>query len=177
MISGETGYRNAQMTVLAPTGTISIVMDCDTTGVEPMLGLRMLKVLAGGGTMIMKPALAVGWHWRSWGTTTRPATSIEAFVEKNDRIPLVGEPGFGCGLPTESAKIFQTSLGADSIPWEAHVKMMAAVQPFISGAISKTINMPRECTIDDVKKAYRMGNDMGLKSLAVYRDGCKLSQP
>lgn len=171
------GHRNAEATLLAPTGTIGILMGCDTTGVEPMLGLRVQKTLAGGGTMTMTPATAVEMALEKlYPDDQVRIDKILDNLERDGRIDV----GEGLLDPNHAA-IFQTAFpnfpGDTAIEWGDHVRMMAAVQPFLSGAISKSINMPADATIDDVKKAFRMGHDLGVKSLAIYRDGSKLSQP
>ena len=167
------GYRNAEMSVIAPTGTISIVMDADTTSVEPMIGLLVYKTLAGGGTFVVEPANAVKKALRRLGYA--PEQAIERVKAAN------GAEAIQLHVQENHRAVFDTALpdplSGRSIPWEAHIQMMAAIQPFISGGISKTINMPADASIDDVKRAYRMANDLGIKSLAVYRDGSKLSQP
>ncbi len=168
------GFRNAQATVLAPTGTISFMMDCDTTGIEPDIALVKYKQLAGGGTLKMvnrnvPPVL------RSLGYTEAQIESIVSYVDKNDAIE--GAPG----LAAEHLPIFDCAFpppgGKRSIPWRAHIRMMAAAQPFVSGAISKTVNMPGDCTPEDVADAYMEGWRLGLKALAIYRDGSKEVQP
>jgi ribonucleoside-diphosphate reductase alpha chain len=168
------GYRNAQATVLAPTGTISFLMDCDTTGIEPDIALVKYKQLAGGG-MLKIVNQTVPLALRTLGYDEPTVEGILAFVDKQDTIE--GAPG----LKAEHLPVFDCAfkprLGQRSIAWEAHVKMMAAAQPFISGAISKTVNMPRETTPEDIAGAYAMGWRMGLKALAIYRDGSKESQP
>jgi len=168
------GYRNGQVTVLAPTGTIAFLMDCDTTGVEPDLSLVKHKKLVGGSSMeivnqSVYPAL------RTLGYDHDGAHFIMNYITENKTIE--GAPGFH----PKHLPVFDCSLrsakGNRTIDYMGHVRMMAAVQPFISGAISKTINMPNESTIEDIKKVYMEGWKLGLKSIAVYRDGCKMSQP
>lgn len=165
--------RNAQFTVLAPTGTIALLMDCDTTGVEPDFALVKTKRLAGGGefklvNQSIGPALkalqytdsqvrAVEEHLRAGGTLeSMPTRNGQPFILPRHR------PIFAC---------------AHEISPEAHVQMVSAVQPFISGGVSKTINMPPDATVEDVKKIYRLAHTLGLKSISIYRDGCKLTQP
>jgi ribonucleoside-diphosphate reductase alpha chain len=168
------GYRNAQATVLAPTGTISFLMDCDTTGIEPDIALVKYKQLAGGG-MLKIVNQTVPLALRTLGYDERAVESILGFIDEKDTIEGASGleekhlPVFDCA--------FQARLGKRSIPWMAHVKMMAAAQPFLSGAISKTVNMPRETTPDDIAGAYMEGWRLGLKALAIYRDGSKESQP
>jgi ribonucleoside-diphosphate reductase alpha chain len=168
------GFRNAQMTVLAPTGTISFMMDCDTTGIEPDIALVKYKQLAGGGTLRMtnrRVPLALG----TLGYGVNDIQTICDYIEENGTIEgspaLLSEhlPVFDCA--------FRSAAGTRCISWKAHVKMMAAAQPFISGAISKTVNMPKDATIEDVADAYMMGWELGLKAIAVYRDGSKGAQP
>ncbi len=170
----EHGFRNAQATVLAPTGTISFMMDCDTTGIEPDIALVKYKQLAGGG-MLKIVNNTVPLALETMGYDQPEIESILAYIEKNDTIEgavdLQGEhlSVFDCA--------FQPRNGTRSINWHAHVSMMAAAQPFLSGAISKTVNMPRESTPADIANAYLEGWKLGLKALAVYRDGSKESQP
>ena len=168
------GFRNAQATVLAPTGTISFLMDCDTTGIEPDIALVKYKQLAGGG-MLKIVNQTVPLALRTLGYDERAVESILAYIDEKDTIE--GAAGLDDShLPVFDCA-FQARLGKRSIPWMAHVKMMAAAQPFLSGAISKTVNMPRETTPDDIAGAYMEGWRMGLKALAIYRDGSKESQP
>jgi ribonucleoside-diphosphate reductase alpha chain len=168
------GYRNAQATVLAPTGTISFLMDCDTTGVEPDIALVKYKQLAGGG-MLKIVNQTVPLALRTLGYDEPAVEGILAFIDKNDTIE--GSPGLKDQHLSVFDCAFKPRLGKRSIAWEAHVKMMAAAQPFISGAISKTVNMPRETTPTDIAGAYVEGWRLGLKALAIYRDGSKESQP
>jgi len=170
----EHGYRNAQATVLAPTGTISFLMDCDTTGIEPDIALVKYKQLAGGG-MLKIVNQTVPLALRTLGYDDKAVEAILAFVDKQDTIE--GAPGLKDAHLAVFDCAFKPRLGVRSIPWEAHVKMMAAAQPFISGAISKTVNMPRETTPADIAGAYLEGWRLGLKALAIYRDGSKESQP
>src|SRR5262249_27555938 len=168
------GFRNAQATVLAPTGTISFLMDCDTTGIEPDIALVKYKQLAGGG-MLKIINQTVPLALKTLGYDEGRISSIGAFIEKNDTIE--GAPD----LKPEHLPVFDCAFtprnGTRSIAWQAHVKMMAAAQPFLSGATSKPVNMPRETTPADVADAYLAGWRLGLKALAVYRDGSKESQP
>ena len=170
----EHGYRNAQATVLAPTGTISFLMDCDTTGIEPDIALVKYKQLAGGG-MLKIVNQTVPLALRTLGYDQPKIESILAYIDANDTIEGAAE------LKDEHLSVFDCAFqprgGSRSIAWRAHVGMMAAAQPFISGAISKTVNMPRDTTPDDIAEAYREGWRLGLKALAVYRDGSKESQP
>lgn len=168
------GYRNAQATVLAPTGTIAFMMDCDTTGIEPDIALVKYKQLAGGGMMKIVNR-TVPEALRVLGYDGPAIEGIVAHIDQHDTIE--GAPG----LLDEHLAVFDCAFrpksGKRSIAWEAHVKMMAAAQPFLSGAISKTVNMPQESTVEDIENAYLEGWRMGLKALAIYRDGSKQSQP
>ncbi|MCI0333006.1 MAG: vitamin B12-dependent ribonucleotide reductase, partial [Planctomycetes bacterium] len=168
------GFRNAQATVLAPTGTISFMMDCDTTGIEPDIALVKYKQLAGGGMLKIvnqTVPLALG----TIGYDQPQIGSILSYIDEHDTIE--GSPD----LKEEHLAVFDCAFtprnGKRSIAWQAHVLMMAAAQPFLSGAISKTVNMPRETTPEDIAKAYFDGWKLGLKALAIYRDGSKESQP
>jgi ribonucleoside-diphosphate reductase alpha chain len=178
----ENGYRNAQVTVLAPTGTIAFLMDCDTTGVEPDIALVKYKLLAGGG-MLKMVNRGVGEALNRLGYSERERAAIAAHVEKFDTIEDVQEDGAlaRSGLDEKHLPVFDCAFkayrGQRSISYMAHLKMMAAAQPFISGAISKTVNLPHECTVEDIKDAYIQAWKMGLKCVAIYRDGSKRSQP
>ncbi|MDX1964062.1 MAG: vitamin B12-dependent ribonucleotide reductase [Pirellulales bacterium] len=168
------GFRNAQATVLAPTGTISFLMDCDTTGIEPDIALVKYKQLAGGGSLkIVNNTVPLGL--KTLGYDQPQIDSILAYISEQDTIE--GAPG----LATEHLDVFDCAFaprnGKRSIAWRAHVTMMAAAQPFLSGAISKTVNMPRDTTPADIADAYLEGWRLGLKALAIYRDGSKESQP
>ena len=168
------GFRNAQATVLAPTGTISFMMDCDTTGIEPDIALVKYKQLAGGG-MLKIVNQTVPLALKTLGYGPAEIESIVGYVDKEDTIEGAADlklehlPVFDCA--------FQAAHGTRSIPWKAHIRMMAAAQPFISGAISKTVNMPKEAAPEDVADAYMEGWRLGLKALAIYRDGSKEVQP
>jgi ribonucleoside-diphosphate reductase alpha chain len=168
------GFRNAQATVLAPTGTISFLMDCDTTGIEPDIALVKYKQLAGGG-MLKIVNNSVPAVLKTIGYDQPTIEGILAYIDKQDTIE--GAPG----LKSEHLAVFDCAFtprnGTRSIAWHAHVTMMAAAQPFLSGAISKTVNMPRETTPEDIAEAYTEGWRLGLKALAIYRDGSKESQP
>ena len=178
----QTGYRNAQVTVLAPTGTIAFLMDCDTTGVEPDIALVKYKLLAGGG-MLKIVNRTVPEALRRLGYTEKEAESIVAHVEKFDTIENVEEKGqtIPSGLKPEHLAVFDCAFkayrGQRSISYMAHLNMMAAAQPFISGAISKTVNLPQNCKVEDIRDAYVQAWKMGLKCVAIYRDGSKRSQP
>ncbi len=168
------GFRNAQATVLAPTGTISFMMDCDTTGIEPDIALVKYKQLAGGG-MLKIVNQTVPLALRTLGYPPQEVDAIVAHIDKAGMIEGAADlkvehlPVFDCA--------FQPANGTRFIPWKAHIRMMAAAQPFISGAISKTVNMPKDTTPEDVADAYREGWRLGLKALAIYRDGSKEAQP
>jgi ribonucleoside-diphosphate reductase alpha chain len=168
------GYRNSQVTVLAPTGTIGFMMDCDTTGIEPDLALVKYKKLVGGG-LIKIVNNTVPQALMKLGYTPEQTSEIVSYIDKNGKIE--GAPH----LKMEDYPVFDCSLapqgGGRSITWTGHVKMMAAAQPFLSGAISKTINMPEESTIEDIMNAYIESWKVGLKAVAIYRDNSKRSQP
>jgi ribonucleoside-diphosphate reductase alpha chain len=168
------GYRNSQVTVLAPTGTIGFMMDCDTTGIEPDIALIKYKKLVGGGLLkivnnTVSPAL------KQLGYTQQEVEAIINFLDKNETIEgapfLKNEhlPVFDCA--------FKPAKGSRTIHYLGHLRMMGATQPFLSGAISKTVNLPNEATIEDIEQAYLEAWKLGLKAVAVYRDGCKKSQP
>jgi ribonucleoside-diphosphate reductase alpha chain len=167
------GYKNSQVTVLAPTGTIGFMMDCDTTGIEPDLALVKMKKLVGGGVLKIVNN-TVPQALMKLAYTPEQSSEIVSYIDKNGRID--GAPY----LKPEHVPVFDCSLataGGRSIAWQGHVKMMAAAQPFLSGAISKTINMPEESTIEDIMNAYIDSWKMGLKAVAIYRDNSKRSQP
>ena len=168
------GFRNAQATVLAPTGTISFLMDCDTTGIEPDIALVKYKQLAGGG-MLKIINQTVPSALKTLGYDQPNIESILAYINREDTIE--GAPELKPEHEAVFDCAFQPRKGTRSIAWQAHVRMMAAAQPFLSGAISKTVNMPRETTPADIGDAYLEGWQLGLKALAVYRDGSKESQP
>src|SRR5271156_1442719 len=176
------GYRNAQVTVLAPTGTIAFLMDCDTTGVEPDIALVKYKLLAGGG-MLKIVNRGVPDALRRMNYSEAEIKNIIAHIEKHDTIEDVEENGkiISSGLKPEHLPVFDCAFkahkGKRSIGYMAHLKMMGAAQPFISGAISKTVNMPSACTVEDIRDAYVQAWKMGLKCVAIYRDGSKRSQP
>jgi ribonucleoside-diphosphate reductase alpha chain len=167
------GFKNSQVTVLAPTGTIGFMMDCDTTGIEPDLALIKYKKLVGGG-LIKIVNNTVPQALMKLGYTPEQSSEIVSFIDKNGTVD--GAPHF----KPEHLAVFDCSLaqpGGRSIAWTGHVKMMAAAQPFLSGAISKTINMPEESTVEDVMDAYIESWKLGLKAVAIYRDNSKRSQP
>lgn len=164
------GVRNSQASVLAPTGTIGLMMDCDTTGIEPDLGLVKVKKLVGGGTMSIVNQ-TVPRALKALGYTKAQVDAIVAYIDEEKTI--LGAPA----LKKEHENVFACSMGDNSIHYLGHVKMMAAVQPFISGAISKTVNMPEEATVEDVEQLHIDAWKMGLKAIAIYRDNCKVAQP
>jgi ribonucleoside-diphosphate reductase alpha chain len=165
----EHGYRNAQATVLAPTGTISFLMDCDTTGIEPDFSLVKFKELVGGGQMTITNR-SVPLALRTLGYAEPQVEQIAAHITENSTI--VGAPD----LKDEHLPVFDVAVGERAISHTGHIDMMAATQPFISGAISKTVNLPQTATIDDIADAYTRGWKGGLKALAIYRDGSKTAQ-
>ena len=164
------GVRNAQASVLAPTGTIGLLMDCDTTGVEPDLGLVKFKKLVGGGNMSIVNQ-TVPRALRKLGYTDAEVDAIVAYIDENKSI--VGAPE----LRPEHLPVFACSMGDNTIHYLGHVKMMGAIQPFISGAISKTVNMPEDATIEDVENLHMDAWKLGIKAVAIYRDNCKVGQP
>ncbi|CAN5707889.1 vitamin B12-dependent ribonucleotide reductase [soil metagenome] len=168
------GFRNGQTTVLAPTGTIAFLMDCDTTGVEPDIAIVKYKRLVGGGLLkIVNQTIPEALS--KLGYDAKEVEAIIGFIDANDTIE--GAPGFKDEhLPVFDCA-FRSSKGTRSIHYMGHLRMMAAVQPFLSGAISKTVNLPTECTVEDIEDAYIKAWQMGLKAIAVYRDGCKRTQP
>ena len=164
------GYRNAQASVLAPTGTIGLMMDCDTTGIEPELALVKTKKLVGGGTMqfvnqTVPRALA------KLGYDTAQADDIVAYIAEHNSVADAPH------LKTEHYPVFHTAMGEQPIHYMGHVRMMAAAQPYISGAISKTVNMPEEATVEEVEELFVESWRLGLKAVAIYRDNCKVAQP
>ena len=164
------GYRNAQASVLAPTGTIGFMMDCDTTGIEPDFSLVKFKKLVGGGSMQIVN-LTIPRALKKIGYT---GETIEAIVEYiADKGHVIDAPG----LKPEHYEVFDTAMGARAIQPMGHVRMMAATQPFLSGAISKTVNLPETATVEEIADVYLQGWKLGLKALAVYRDNCKVGQP
>ncbi|MEO7060485.1 MAG: vitamin B12-dependent ribonucleotide reductase, partial [Lapillicoccus sp.] len=164
------GFRNAQASVLAPTGTIGFMMDCDTTGIEPDFSLVKFKKLVGGGSMQIVN-LTIPRALKKMGYTGETIEAIVEFIA--DKGHVIDAPG----LKTEHYDVFDTAMGARSISAMGHVKMMAATQPFLSGAISKTVNLPADATVEEIEDVYLQGWKMGLKALAVYRDNCKVGQP
>ena len=169
-LGAASGYRNAQASVLAPTGTIGFMMDCDTTGIEPDFSLVKFKKLVGGGSMqIVNQTIP-----RALENLGYPLETAEAIVAHiADHGNVIGAPGLA---PAHYA-VFDTAMGERFIAPMGHVRMMAAVQPFLSGAISKTVNLPETATVDEIADVYMQGWKLGLKALAVYRDNCKVGQP
>ena len=164
------GYRNAQASVLAPTGTIGLMMDCDTTGIEPELALVKTKKLVGGGTMQFVNQ-TVPRALDKLGYDAGQVDDIVAYIAEHNSV--VEAPH----LKVEHYSVFDTAMGAQPIHYMGHVRMMAAAQPFISGAISKTVNMPEEATIEEVEQLFVESWKLGLKAVAIYRDNCKVAQP
>jgi ribonucleoside-diphosphate reductase alpha chain len=169
-LSARYGVRNSQASVLAPTGTIGLMMDCDTTGVEPDLGLVKVKKLVGGGTMAIVNQ-TVPRALTSLGYTKKQVDDIVAYIDVEKSI--IGAPH----LKEEHVEVFACSMGDNSIHYLGHVKMMGAVQPFISGAISKTVNMPEEASVEDIEQLHMDSWKLGIKAVAIYRDNCKVAQP
>jgi ribonucleoside-diphosphate reductase alpha chain len=169
-IGARHGWRNAQVTLLAPTGTSGLAMDVDTTGIEPALGLITFKKLVGGGSM----QFVNGTVPRALRKLGYQQEQIEAIIEHiAERGNVLGAPG----LRAEHYEVFECAMGEAAIAPMGHVRMLAAVQPFLSGAISKTINMPQSATVEDIEDIYAQGWKLGLKAIAIYRDNCKVGQP
>ncbi len=164
------GVRNSQASVLAPTGTIGLMMDCDTTGIEPDLGLVKVKKLVGGGTMSIVNQ-TVPRALKALGYTDKQSQEIIDYIDIEKSI--LGAPH----LKKSHEPVFACSMGDNSIHYRGHVKMMGAVQPFLSGAISKTVNMPEEATVEEVEQLHLESWKLGLKAVAIYRDNCKVAQP
>ena len=164
------GVRNSQATLLAPTGTIGLMMDCDTTGIEPDLGLTKVKKLVGGGTMFIVNQ-TVPRALKALGYNRAQVEDIVNYIDVEKTI--IGAPH----LKDEHLNVFACSMGDNAIHYLGHVKMMSAVQPFLSGAISKTVNMPEEVTVEEVEQLHLDAWKMGLKAVAIYRDNCKVAQP
>jgi ribonucleoside-diphosphate reductase alpha chain len=169
-IGEKNGWRNAQASVLAPTGTIGLMMDCDTTGIEPDLALVKFKKLVGGGSMQIVNQ-TIPQALRKLGYSDETNEAIVEYIAQNGNI--IDAPG----LKPEHYDIFDCAMGIRSISAMGHVKMMAACQPFLSGAISKTVNLPSNATVEEIEEVYYQGWKLGLKALAVYRDNCKVGQP
>ena len=168
---GETnGWRNAQASVLAPTGTIGLMMDCDTTGIEPDLALVKFKKLVGGGSMqIVNQTVPLAL--KRLGYTDETIEAVVEYISSHGNV--IDAPG----LKKEHYDVFDCAMGVSPIAAMGHVRMMAACQPFLSGAISKTVNLPESATVEEVEEVYYQGWKLGLKALAVYRDNCKVGQP
>jgi ribonucleoside-diphosphate reductase alpha chain len=166
----KNGFRNAQASVLAPTGTIGFMMDCDTTGIEPDFSLVKFKKLVGGGSMQIVNQ-TVPRALRKLGYQPEQVEAIVEYIAENGHV--IDAPG----LKPEHYEVFDCAMGARSIKPMGHVRMMAAAQPFLSGAISKTCNLPEEATVEEIENIYLEGWKLGLKALAVYRDNCKVGQP
>ncbi len=166
----EYGVRNSQASVLAPTGTIGLMMDCDTTGIEPDLGLVKFKKLVGGGNMQIVNQ-TVPRALRTLGYSAKQVDEIVAYIDAEKSI--LGAPH----LSPEHVSVFACSMGDNTIHYEGHVRMMGAVQPFLSGAISKTVNMPAEASVEDIENLHMLSWKLGLKAVAIYRDNCKVGQP
>lgn len=169
-VGAKDGFRNAQASVLAPTGTIGFMMDCDTTGVEPDFSLVTFKKLVGGGSMQIVNQ-TIPRALRKLGYAQDAVDGVVAYIAEHGHV--VGAPG----LAKEHYEIFDTAMGQRAIQPMGHVRMMAAVQPFLSGAISKTVNLPESATVEEIADVYMQGWKLGLKALAVYRDNCKVGQP
>src|SRR5207253_11271245 len=164
------GYRNAQSTVTAPTGTISFLMDADTTGVEPDFSLVKSKKLVGGGEItIVNKTVPLGLE--KLGYAPNEVDEVVAYID--ERNTVVGAPY----VKTEHCPVFDCAIGERAVHYSGHVKMMGAIQPFISGAISKTVNMPEQVTVEDVAQVYIDAWKLGVKAIAIYRDNCKVAQP
>jgi ribonucleoside-diphosphate reductase alpha chain len=169
-LAQRVGVRNSQATVLAPTGTIGLLMDCDTTGIEPDLSLVKHKRLVGGGTMSIVNR-TVPRALRHLGYDDVATAAVLAWIDEHQTV-------IGCpDISAEHMAVFATSMGDNPIHHMGHIRMMGAVQPFLSGAISKTCNMPEEVTVDDVEELYLEAWRLGLKAVAIYRDNCKVAQP
>lgn len=166
----EYGVRNSQATVLAPTGTIGLMMDCDTTGVEPDLGLVKFKKMVGGGSMSIVNQ-TIPRALRRLGYNPHQVDDIIAYIDVNKSI--LGAPH----IESSHLNVFACSMGDNTIHYEGHVRMMGAVQPFLSGAISKTVNMPEEATVEDIENLHMLSWELGIKAVAIYRDNCKVGQP
>ena len=168
--AAEYGVRNAQASVLAPTGTIGLLMDCDTTGVEPDLGLVKMKKLVGGGTMSIVNQ-TVPRALTALGYSSQQVADIATYIDENRSV--IGAPH----LSGEHLAVFACSMGDNTIHYRGHLRMMGAVQPFISGAISKTVNVPEEVTVEDIEQLHIEAWELGIKAVAIYRDNCKVGQP
>lgn len=176
------GYRNAQVTVLAPTGTIGFLMDCDTTGVEPAIGLVAYKTLAGGGCMTL-PIKSIPLALETMGYKPEVIERVCDHVQEYGTVEDIklGDKVIASGIEAEHVPVFDSAfrsgLGKRYLPYMSHLDMMSAVQPFLSGAISKTVNMPEEATVREIRETYIKAWKMGVKGIAIYRDGSKRSAP
>ncbi|MGN6161265.1 MAG: TSCPD domain-containing protein, partial [Marmoricola sp.] len=168
--SSDLGFRNAQASVLAPTGTIGFMMDCDTTGIEPDFSLVKFKKLVGGGSMEIVN-LTIPRALKKLGYAEETIEAIVEYIAENGHV--IDAPG----LKIEHYEIFDTAMGARALAPMGHVRMMAACQPFLSGAISKTVNLPESATIEEIEQVYMESWKLGLKATAIYRDNCKVGQP
>ncbi len=168
--AADHGVRNSQAVVIAPTGTIGLAMDCDTTGIEPDLALVKTKKLVGGGTMSIVNQ-TVPRALRRLGYSPQQVDDIVSYIDEH--MSVIGAPH----LAAAHLPVFACSMGDNTIHYEGHIRMMAAVQPFVSGGISKTANMPEDVTVEDVEALHMLAWELGLKSVAIYRDNCKLGQP
>src|SRR5690606_15837126 len=169
-IGEKNGWRNSQASVLAPTGTIGFMMDCDTTGIEPDFSLVKFKKLVGGGSMQVVNQ-TVPSALKKLGYTGETIEAIVEYIAEHGHV--IDAPG----LKPEHYEVFDCAVGERAIKPMGHVRMMAAAQPFLSGAISKTVNMPESSTVEEIADVYFQGWKLGLKALAVYRDNCKVGQP
>ena len=169
-VASQVGVRNSQASVLAPTGTIGLMMDCDTTGVEPDLGLVKMKKLVGGGTMSIVNQ-TIPRALKRLGYTPEQVEEITSYIHEN--MSILGAPH----IKPEHIAVFACSMGDNTIHYSGHIRMMGAVQPFISGAISKTVNLPEEVTVEEVEQLHIDAWKLGIKAVAVYRDNCKVAQP
>ncbi|GAA5161313.1 vitamin B12-dependent ribonucleotide reductase [Ornithinimicrobium tianjinense] len=169
-LGDKNGFRNAQASLLAPTGTIGFMMDCDTTGIEPDFSLVKFKKLVGGGSMQIVNQ-TIPRALKKLGYTQETIEAIVEYIAEHGHV--IDAPG----LKTEHYEVFDTAMGARAISPMGHVRMMAATQPFLSGAISKTVNLPESATVEEIEEVYLQGWKLGLKALAVYRDNCKVGQP
>ncbi|GAB3038796.1 ribonucleoside-diphosphate reductase subunit alpha [Nocardioides flavus (ex Wang et al. 2016)] len=169
-LGDKNGFRNAQASVLAPTGTIGFMMDCDTTGIEPDFSLVKFKKLVGGGSMQIVNQ-TIPRALKKLGYQEEQVEAIVAYIAEHGHV--VDAPG----LKTEHYEVFDTAMGARSLKPMGHVRMMAAAQPFLSGAISKTVNLPESATVEEIEDVYMQSWKLGLKATAVYRDNCKVGQP
>ncbi|MGH2748957.1 MAG: vitamin B12-dependent ribonucleotide reductase [Actinomycetota bacterium] len=169
-LGDKLGYRNSQAVVAAPTGTIGLLLDCDTTGIEPDLALKKTKKLVGGGTMSIVNQ-TVPRALRKLSYIEEQVADIVAYIDENGHV--IDAPH----LREEHISVFDTAMGERSIHYMGHIKMLSALQPFVSGSLSKTVNLPEHVTVEDIEHAYVEGWRLGLKCLAIYRDNCKVGQP